>query len=219
MKSKIAMLALLGAALLAACSAAPTRPTAAPQPSATAVMPPTEAPVVAPTDAPAAPPAQSPTETAAAAATEPTVAPTDTAAPTPESTAAPTEAPQVAVANKINLNSGTAEQFLTVPNVGNRMVREFQEYRPYASILQFRREIGKYVDGAQVAEYEKYVYVPVVPNDADQATLQQLPGVDAAVAGQLVAARPYATREAFIAKLTELVGAGPAAAGQSMVAE
>ncbi len=206
-KTRVTFLALFGAALLAACSAAPASPTAAPQPAATAVVPPTEAPVVAPT------------ATAAAPAPAPIAAPTDTVAPALEPTAVPTEAPQAAAVTKINLNTGTAEQFLTVPNVGNRMVREFQEYRPYASIAQFRREIGKYVDDAQVAEYEKYVYVPVAPNDADEATLQQLPGVDAGVAGQLAAARPYATRDAFVAKLTELIGAGQAAAGQSMVAE
>jgi len=59
---------------------------------------------------------------------------------------------------------------------GNRMVREFLEYRPYISIQQFRREIGKYVEEAQVAEYEQYVYVPVNVNESDAATLQQLPG-------------------------------------------
>lgn len=212
MKTKTVVLSLLGAALLAACSAAPSAPTAAPQPAATVAAPPTEAPVVAPTDAPSASPAEAPTDAIAA--------PTDTAAaPTPGPTAIPTEAPQVAAVTKINLNTGTADQFLTVPNVGNRMVREFQEYRPYASIEQFRREIGKYVDAAQVADYEKYVFVPIVPSDADAATLQQLPGVDAGVAERLIAARPYASRDAFVAKLTELVGAGQAAAGQDMVTE
>ncbi len=52
------------------------------------------------------------------------------------------------------------ELLATIPNFGDRMVREFGEYRPYVSIQQFRKEIGKYVDAAQVAEYEKYVYVP-----------------------------------------------------------
>lgn len=37
------------------------------------------------------------------------------------------------------------------------MVRKFEEYRPYVSIQQFRREIGKYVDEAMVAAYEQYV--------------------------------------------------------------
>ena len=49
----------------------------------------------------------------------------------------------------------TREQLLeTIPDFGNRMVREFFEYQPYVSIQQFRREIGKYVDDEQVASYE-----------------------------------------------------------------
>lgn len=87
------------------------------------------------------------------------------------------------------------------------MVREFQEYRPYTSIAQFRREIGKYVDDAQIAEYEKYVYVPIAVNEADAATLQQIPGLDATEAGGLIAARPFATNEAFLTALSAYVSA------------
>jgi hypothetical protein len=39
------------------------------------------------------------------------------------------------------------------------MLREFKEYRPYTSMDQFRREIGKYVDKAEVARLEQYVYI------------------------------------------------------------
>ena len=76
-------------------------------------------------------------------------------------TSASTTTPTAAVASvtKINLNTATAEQILTVPNAGNRMVREFQEYRPYASIAEFRKELGKYIDAAQISDYEKYQYI------------------------------------------------------------
>jgi len=87
------------------------------------------------------------------------------------------------------------------------MVREFQEYRPYLSILQFRKELGKYIDDAQIAEYEKYVYVPIAINDSDSATLQQIPGLDAASANTLIAGRPYASTDAFLSKLSALVSA------------
>jgi hypothetical protein len=89
--------------------------------------------------------------------------------------------------------------------MGNRMVREFEEYRPYISIRQFRQEIGKYVSQEQVAEYEKYVYVPIAINDADAATLQQIPGVDAAEAEELLAGRPYASVDAFLTRLAGYV--------------
>ena len=37
-----------------------------------------------------------------------------------------------------------------IPGVGERMAHEFEEYRPWTSAEQFRREIGKYVDEAEV---------------------------------------------------------------------
>src|SRR3954468_18047496 len=115
-----------------------------------------------------------------------------------------------AAMTKINLNTGTDEQFLTVPNVGARFVREFKEYRPYTSIVQFRRELGKYVDDSQVADWEKYVYVPVDPNQADVETLKQLPGVTDDIANQLIALRTFATNADFIAALATLIPADQA---------
>lgn len=37
------------------------------------------------------------------------------------------------------------------------MAHELEEYRPYANIGQLRREIGKYVDDAEVVRLERYV--------------------------------------------------------------
>ena len=103
---------------------------------------------------------------------------------------------------KLNVNTASKSELLAaIPGMGNKMVHEFEEYRPYTSIQQFRREIGKYVSAEQVAEYEKYVYVPIKPNDADAATLQQIPGLDANEAQALIAAKPYASNEAFLTKL------------------
>jgi len=77
---------------------------------------------------------------------------------------------------KLNLNTVSGDELLaTIPGFPSRLVREFQEYRPYVSIQQFRREIGKYVGDAQVAEYEQYVYVPISINSSDTETLQQIP--------------------------------------------
>ncbi len=107
---------------------------------------------------------------------------------------------------KLNLNTATGDDFLAaVPGLGNRMVREFMEYRPYVSIQQFRKEIGKYVDNAQVAEYENYVYVPIMINDSDSETLQQIPGLDATEAETLMAARPFASTDDFLNKLSEYI--------------
>jgi DNA uptake protein ComE-like DNA-binding protein len=60
----------------------------------------------------------------------------------------------------INLNTATDEEILLIPGVGNRMLREFKEYRPYVALAQFHREIGKYVDDTELARLEQYVFVP-----------------------------------------------------------
>jgi DNA uptake protein ComE-like DNA-binding protein len=60
----------------------------------------------------------------------------------------------------IDLNTATPEEMELIPGVGPRMRHEFEEYRPWTSIEQFRREIGKYVDEAEVARLERYLAVP-----------------------------------------------------------
>ena len=57
----------------------------------------------------------------------------------------------------INLNSATRDEIMLIPGMSRRMAHEFEEYRPYTSIEQFRREIGKYVDDDEVARFERYV--------------------------------------------------------------
>lgn len=59
----------------------------------------------------------------------------------------------------INLNTATDEDILSIPALGQRMLREFKEYRPYRSIEQFRKEIGKYVGAKEVARLERYVTI------------------------------------------------------------
>jgi DNA uptake protein ComE-like DNA-binding protein len=102
---------------------------------------------------------------------------------------------------KYNLNTATTEQLQSIPGAGERMTREFEEYRPYSNIGQFRGEIGKYVSPAEVAAFEKYLFVPVAPSEADPDTLQQLPGVDADIAQTLLSEGPFDTVEAFLAAL------------------
>jgi DNA uptake protein ComE-like DNA-binding protein len=57
----------------------------------------------------------------------------------------------------INLNDAKRSDILLIPGVGKKMAHEFEEYRPYSNIEQFRREIGKYVDEQEVARLEQYV--------------------------------------------------------------
>jgi len=57
----------------------------------------------------------------------------------------------------INLNTASEEEIRLVPGMTDKMVHEFEEYRPYADMGVFDREIGKYVDEAEVARFRQYV--------------------------------------------------------------
>lgn len=157
----------------------------------------------------------------------PTVEPTTvtTSAETSSETAVveelATEVPAVSVENtKLNLNEATGDDYLaTIPDFSSRMVREFLEYRPYISILQFRQEMGKYVSADQIAEYEQYVYVPVAVDDSDAATLMQLPGVDETIAASLMGERPFGSNEAFLTALANYVSAEDASAAAGYLSQ
>jgi DNA uptake protein ComE-like DNA-binding protein len=97
----------------------------------------------------------------------------------------------------LNLNTATREQILLIPNAGNRMVREFQEYRPYKALAQFHREIGKYVDDVELARLEQYVFVPVDLNTASDTDIQTIPGIGARMLREFKEYRPYKAMEQF----------------------
>jgi DNA uptake protein ComE-like DNA-binding protein len=59
----------------------------------------------------------------------------------------------------INLNTASDADILTIPGLGQRMLREFKEYRPYRSKEQFEREIGKYVPPKEVARLWRFVVI------------------------------------------------------------
>jgi radical SAM superfamily enzyme with C-terminal helix-hairpin-helix motif len=57
----------------------------------------------------------------------------------------------------VNINTASDEEIKTIPGVGDKMLHEFKEYRPFKSIEQFNREIGKYVDEKELARLRRYV--------------------------------------------------------------
>lgn len=97
----------------------------------------------------------------------------------------------------INLNTATREEILLVPGVGARMAHEFEEYRPYRSMTQFRREIGKYVDDEEVARMEQYVFVPIELNTASEEDILTIPGVGQRMLHEFLEYRPYRSMEQF----------------------
>lgn len=141
-------------------------------------------------------------------------------APSEAPAAAPVEAPAPAApaaAKRVNLNAATKAELEGIPGMTPKMVHEFEEYRPYLSISQFRKQIGKYVSAEQIAAWEPHVYVPVAFNDCDEATLTQLDGVDAAGAAKLIAKRPYANQAAFLTELKTLVTPEQAVAAEALL--
>ena len=59
----------------------------------------------------------------------------------------------------VNLNTGTPQEIILIPGAGKRMVREFKEYRPWKTKAQFEKEIGKYVNAAEVARLWRFVVI------------------------------------------------------------
>jgi DNA uptake protein ComE-like DNA-binding protein len=97
----------------------------------------------------------------------------------------------------LNLNTCTKEEIMLIPNAGARMVREFFEYRPYKALAQFHREIDKYVDDAELARLEQYVFVPIDLNTATDADIQTIPGAGPRMLREFKEYRPYKSMEQF----------------------
>ncbi len=60
---------------------------------------------------------------------------------------------------QVGLNSGAEEDYKLVPSTMSprKLAHEFEEYRPYKSMDQFKREMAKYVSDAKVAYLSRYV--------------------------------------------------------------
>jgi DNA uptake protein ComE-like DNA-binding protein len=98
---------------------------------------------------------------------------------------------------QINLNTASDAEILLIPGVGNRMLEEFKEYRPYKALAQFRREIGKYVDDKELARLEHYVFVPINLNTATDADILSIPGVGQRMLTEFKEYRPYKVMQQF----------------------
>ena len=97
----------------------------------------------------------------------------------------------------INLNNATEAEIMLIPGMGKRMLREFLEYRPYRTIAQFRKEIGKYVDDKEVARLEQYVFVPINLNSASDEDILSIPGMGKRMLREFKEYRPYTNIEQF----------------------
>jgi DNA uptake protein ComE-like DNA-binding protein len=107
----------------------------------------------------------------------------------------------------INLNTATPEEILLVPGAGKRMVREFDEYRPWKSYAQFDKEIGKYVGADKTAQLAQYTFIPVRLNTASDADILSIPGAGQRMVREFKEYRPWKTKEQFMKEIGKYVGA------------
>ena len=97
----------------------------------------------------------------------------------------------------IDLNRAGNREIRLVPGVGERIAHEFEEYRPYTAIAQWEREMGKYVDDAEIERMRRYVFVPIDLNTATEAEILSIPGVGNRMAHEFEEYRPYTNMEQF----------------------
>jgi DNA uptake protein ComE-like DNA-binding protein len=107
----------------------------------------------------------------------------------------------------INLNTATREEILLIPRAGNRMAREFPEYRPWRTFAQFDKEIGKYVDAKEVARLQQYTFIPLNLNTATDADMLTIPGVGQRMVREFKEYRPWKTVEQFRKEIGKYVDA------------
>ena len=98
---------------------------------------------------------------------------------------------------QINLNTATEEEILMIPGTGKRMLREFLEYRPYKTLAQFHKEIGKYVNDKELARLEQYVFVPINLNTGSDEDILSIPGTGKRMLREFKEYRPYTNIEQF----------------------
>jgi DNA uptake protein ComE-like DNA-binding protein len=96
-----------------------------------------------------------------------------------------------------NLNSASEDEVKLVPGIDRKMIHEFDEYKPYSTLEQFRREMGKYVDDAEVARLEQYVFVPMDLNSATAEAFSTIPGMSGRMVREFEEYRPYTSIEQF----------------------
>jgi DNA uptake protein ComE-like DNA-binding protein len=106
----------------------------------------------------------------------------------------------------LNLNTCTPEEILLIPRA-RRMRIEFPEYRPWKTVAQFDKEIGKYVaqTPGELDRLKSYVFIPLSANAAADADFMTIPMLTPAILKAIKDGRPWSSAdqlEAAIAKAT-----------------
>ena len=106
---------------------------------------------------------------------------------------------------QMNLNKVSEKSLLLIPNLGPKMAHEIEEYRPYVSFKQFRKEIGKYVSKKEVARLEQYFFIPINLNKATDEQILSIPGVGKKLLHEFKEYRPYKSIKQFSKEIGKYV--------------
>jgi DNA uptake protein ComE-like DNA-binding protein len=107
----------------------------------------------------------------------------------------------------VNLNTGTPEEILLIPGAGRRMVREFDEYRPWVNWAQFDKEISKYVGMEDTNRLKQYVFIPVDLNKATDEDILSIPGAGRRMVREFKEYRPWSSQAQFEKEIGKYVDA------------
>jgi DNA uptake protein ComE-like DNA-binding protein len=107
----------------------------------------------------------------------------------------------------VNLNTGTPEEILLIPGAGRRMVREFDEYRPWVNWAQFDKEISKYVGMEDTNRLKRYVFIPVDLNKATDEDILSIPGAGRRMVREFKEYRPWTSQAQFEKEIGKYVDA------------
>ena len=111
----------------------------------------------------------------------------------------------------LNLNTATGPEVLLIPRIAKRMAHEFEEYRPWKTMAQFDKEIGKYVGADETNRLKRYVFIPINLNTATDEQILSIPGIAKRMVGEFKEYRPWKTREQFMKEIGKYVGEKEAA--------
>ena len=114
----------------------------------------------------------------------------------------------------VDLNRGTDAEFLLIPGAGQRMLREFKEYRPWTSFEQFQREIGKYVRATpgEVERLEQYMFIPLELNTFTDSTMATFASIGVGTrrwTREFKEYRPWTSKEQFEREIGKYVRGNP----------
>ena len=99
---------------------------------------------------------------------------------------------------RININTASEEQLLTIPGVGTKIADELMEYRPFTTKEQFETELGKYLDAEALAALESHITLGLANmNTSSEEELLTVPGVGEKVLDEILEYRPYTVLTQF----------------------